>query len=48
MGSFSVKSPNDLINIFIDHHNDYEINYDCPYDDSYAAKKIYEIFKTLE
>lgn len=45
--SFIVKEPEDLLYIFELHHNNYEINYVCPYGDGHSAEKIYEILKNI-
>jgi len=41
--SFMIDSPHLLLGEFNNHHNDFEINCDCPYGDGHAAEKIYKI-----
>jgi UDP-N-acetylglucosamine 2-epimerase (non-hydrolysing) len=45
--TFMVSSPNVLDYVFNLSHNQYEINYDCPFGDGHAAEKIYEILKDI-
>lgn len=40
--TFLVKTPEELIETFENHHNDYEIDYECPFGDGKSAEKIYE------
>lgn len=41
--TFLIKSPNDLKGEFEEHHNYFEINYDCPFGDGSSSKKIMKI-----
>jgi UDP-N-acetylglucosamine 2-epimerase (non-hydrolysing) len=43
--TFMVSNPSELNNIFNIHHNDYIIDFDCPFGDGYSANKIYNILK---
>ena len=45
--TFMVDIPNRLLCEFEKHHNDYVINYECPFGDGHAAEKIYNILKEL-
>jgi len=45
--TFMVKAPYDLVDVFMKHVDDYEINYECPFGDGHSAEKIYEILKKL-
>lgn len=46
--TFMVKAPYDLVEVFMKHIEDYEINYDCPFGDGHSAEKIYNILKEIE
>jgi UDP-N-acetylglucosamine 2-epimerase len=41
--TFMVESPEKLIDIFELHHNDYEINFECPFGDGHSVNKIIKI-----
>jgi len=43
-----IKEPIDLIKEFINHHDNYEINYESPFGDGKSAEKIYEILKNIK
>ena len=43
--TFIIKTPQDLVPAFIEHIDNYEINYECPFDDGQSAKKIMEVLK---
>lgn len=45
--SFMVLAPNQLLGIFMEHIDDFEINYPSPFGDGHSAEKIYEILKTI-
>ena len=45
--TFMVKSPNNLIQIFQEHINKYDINYECPFGDGKTAERIYKILSKL-
>jgi len=40
-----VSDLKNLFELFVQHHDNYEINYDCPFGDGHAAEKIYKILK---
>lgn len=42
-----IKEPLDLIEEFINHHIDYEINYESPFGDGNSAEKICKILKNI-
>ncbi len=42
-----VSSPDVLVNIFNLFHNQYEIDYICPFGDGHSAEKIYDILKDI-
>jgi len=43
--TFMVEAPYDLVEVFMKHVDDYEINYDCPFGDGHSAEKIFNILK---
>jgi len=43
--TFIIKTPQDLVPAFIEHIDNYEINYECPFGDGQSAKKIMEVLK---
>ena len=45
--TFLVQKPEDLIKTFVDHMNDYKIDYNCPYGDGHSAEKITDILINL-
>ena len=45
--TFMVESPYDLVPVFMEHVDDYEINYDCPFGDGHSAEKIMKILKEI-
>lgn len=45
--SFIIDSPIDLIEKFVWHHDDYKIDYECPFGDGNSAKKITWILKEI-
>jgi len=45
--TFMVKAPYDLVEMFMKHVDDYEINYECPFGDGKSAEKIIEVLKKL-
>jgi len=45
--TFMVEFPEKLYFVFEEHHNNYEINYDCPFGDGHAAEKIMKILKDI-
>jgi UDP-N-acetylglucosamine 2-epimerase (non-hydrolysing) len=45
--SFMVDNPVELIEIFMKHHDDYKIDYKCPFGDGHAAEKIMLILKNM-
>lgn len=45
--TFMVDKPEDLFDMFQNHINDYEINYNSPFGDGNAAEKIIKIIKNL-
>lgn len=45
--TFMVKSPNELAEVFRKHHDDYKIDYKCPFGDGHAAEKIMWILKNM-
>lgn len=47
MTSFLVKEPNELIDLFNHHIDKKNINYDSPFGDGFASKKIVKILKKL-
>jgi len=46
--TFIVKSPNKLVEIFNQHINNYEIDYECPFGDGHSAKEIMRILKGIK
>ena len=46
--TFMVKAPYDLVDVFMKHVDDYEIDYECPFGDGHSAEKIYGILKKLK
>lgn len=46
--TFIVESPLDLVPMFTQHIDNYNINYFCPFGDGHSAEKIYEILKELK
>lgn len=45
--SIMISEPAKLISEFLLHHNDYEINYKCPFGDGHSAEKITQILKEI-
>ncbi len=45
--SFMIDNPVELVEIFVQHHNNFEINYECPFGDGHSAEKITQILKTI-
>jgi len=43
--TFMVKAPYDLVEVFMKHVDDYEIDYECPFGDGHSAEKIMEVLK---
>ena len=46
--TFLVKSPDDLFEMFEEHHNDYKIDYVCPFGDGKSSEKIYKFLTGWE
>jgi len=38
-----VKKPDELIDVFMKHHDDFEINFESPFGDGHSAEKIMKI-----
>lgn len=45
--TFLINNPTHLLEMFSEHHDNYEINYNCPFGDGHAAEKIVEILKKI-
>ena len=45
--TFMVAKPKELIEIFMKHIDNYEINYNCPFGDGHSAEKIMKILKEI-
>jgi len=45
--SFMVDTPEQLSEVFKQHIDDYEINYECPFGDGHAAEKIMRVLKNM-
>jgi UDP-N-acetylglucosamine 2-epimerase (non-hydrolysing) len=45
--SFLVEEPSQLTEMFFKHINDYIINYECPFGDGHAAKKICNVLQKI-
>ena len=45
--TFMVEAPYDLVEVFMKHVDDYEINYDCPFGDGKASEKIIARLKEI-
>ena len=45
--TFMVKAPYDLVDVFMEHVDKYEIDYECPFGDGHSAEKIYGILKSI-
>jgi len=47
LSTFMVSNPEELLELFVKHHDDYKINVECPFGDGHAAEKIMLILKNL-
>ena len=47
LSTFMVRSPDKLIEVFKEHHDNYKINVECPFGDGHAAEKIMLILKNM-
>lgn len=45
--TFMVESPDKLFDVFREHIDNFEIDYDCPFGDGHAAEKIIDVIKTI-
>lgn len=47
LSTFMVESPDKLFDVFREHIDNFEIDYDCPFGDGHAAEKIVKILSEL-
>jgi UDP-N-acetylglucosamine 2-epimerase (non-hydrolysing) len=48
LSTFMVSRPNELVNVFMEHIDNYIIDVECPFGDGHTAEKIMEILKDLK
>ena len=48
LSTFMVSKPNELVDVFMKHIDDYKINVECPFGDGHAAEKIMKILMDLK
>lgn len=47
LSTFMAKNPEELLELFVKHHDDYKIDVECPFGDGHSAEKIYKILKEI-